>query len=168
MLGFSVLFRIWGDPAFADRVARLTEKEDAPQELKPEAPAKKEPGRSEALTLLAALQREGRLVDFLMEPVAGFSDAQIGAAVRTVHKDCGAALERFFAIEPLRTEAEGAPVDVPPGYDPAQFRLIGNVSGSAVRGKLAHPGWKATRCDMPEWSGRPEAAFVLAPCEVQV
>src|SRR5262245_52773100 len=34
--------------------------------------------REGALALLALLQREGRLVDFLREPLDGFSDADIG------------------------------------------------------------------------------------------
>ncbi|MGC3970646.1 MAG: DUF2760 domain-containing protein [Pirellulales bacterium] len=44
------------------------------------AEAPKKPARSDALTLLAALQREARLVDFLKEKLDGYSDAQIGAA----------------------------------------------------------------------------------------
>lgn len=169
MLGLKALFRIWGEPEFASRVAPLLE---TPAETPPEPkapPEKKAPVRSEALTLLAVLQREGRLVDFLMEPIESFSDAQIGSAVRSVHRDCAAVLARLFAVEPLRAEAEGAPMELPPGYDPAQFRLVGNVQGGGtVRGKLSHPGWKAARCEVPEWNGRPEAAFVVAPCEVQV
>src|SRR5688500_1390014 len=49
--------------------------------------------RSEAITLLAALQREGRLVDFLKESLADYSDAQIGAVARDLHRDCGKVVE---------------------------------------------------------------------------
>ena len=35
--------------------------------------------RHDALSLLAVLQREARLLDFLKEPVEGYSDAQVGA-----------------------------------------------------------------------------------------
>ena len=169
MLGLKVLFRLWGEPAFASRVAPLLESSPEAEAKTSEAqPEKKEPARSEALTLLAVLQREGRLIDFFMEPISSFPDAQIGSAVRSVHRDCAAALERLFAIEPLRAEAEDAAIEVPAGYDPAQFRLVGDIHGAPVRGKLSHPGWKATRCEMPGWNGRPEAAFVLAACEVQV
>ena len=38
-----------------------------------------------AIQLLALLQREGRLVDFLREDLGSYSDAQIGAAARDVH-----------------------------------------------------------------------------------
>ena len=57
--------------------------------------------RSDAINLLAALQREARFVDFIKEPIAGYSDAQIGAAVRDVHRDCGALLERLFGLKPI-------------------------------------------------------------------
>ncbi len=40
------------------------------------------PTRSDALGLLAALQREGRFVDFLKEQLTGYSDAQIGAVAQ--------------------------------------------------------------------------------------
>jgi hypothetical protein len=42
--------------------------------------------------MLGILQREGRLIDFLEEDVASFTDAQIGAAVRDIHKGCKKAL----------------------------------------------------------------------------
>src|SRR5687767_687166 len=37
------------------------------------------PKRSEAITLLAALQREARLVDLVQQPLTQFTDEQIGA-----------------------------------------------------------------------------------------
>ena len=58
----------------------------------------KPPARSEAITLLAALQREARFVDFIQESLAGYTDAQIGAAARDVHRDCGTVLKRMFAF----------------------------------------------------------------------
>src|SRR5579875_2269671 len=48
----------------------------------PPAPARTPPPETAALALLAALQEEGRLVDFLTEDIAPYSDAQVGAAVR--------------------------------------------------------------------------------------
>src|SRR5207244_10775741 len=84
----------------------------------------------EALQLLSTLQREGRLIDFCEEDLAGFSDAQIGAASRTVHDGCRKALRSVVALEPVRTEAEGAPVEVPAGFDARAVRLTGNVVGN--------------------------------------
>ncbi|HET9594276.1 MAG TPA: DUF2760 domain-containing protein, partial [Anaeromyxobacteraceae bacterium] len=43
---------------------------------------------SSALHVLHLLQRDGRLVDFLSEDLNGFSDAEIGAAARTVNEGC--------------------------------------------------------------------------------
>ena len=133
------------------------------------AAAPKAPARSEALTLLAALQREARLVEFLQEPLSGYSDAQIGAAVRDVHRDCRAVLDRMFAIEPVRDEPEGAEIDVPEGFDAGRFRLTGNVGGQPpLRGRPAHHGWQAARCELPAWTGSDAAARVIAPAEVEV
>jgi hypothetical protein len=50
---------------------------------------------------LAALQREARLVDFVQEPIAAYSDAQIGAAVRDVHRGCAEVIERLFSLKPV-------------------------------------------------------------------
>jgi hypothetical protein len=141
-------------------------------EPKPESakkPEPKTPVRSEALTLLAALQREARLVDFVKESLAGYSDAQIAAAAREVHRDCGAVLERFFALVPAVTQEEGSMLEVPAGYDAGRYRLTGNVTGQPpYRGRLVHPGWEATRCELPLWSGKAESARVVAPVEVEI
>ncbi|MCR4412704.1 MAG: DUF2760 domain-containing protein [Thermoguttaceae bacterium] len=141
-------------------------------EPKPALVKKPEPkpaARSEALTLLAALQREARFVDFVKESLAGYSDAQIAAAAREVHRDCGAVLERFFALVPAVTQEEGSMLEVPAGYDAGRYRLIGNVTGQPpYRGRLVHPGWEATRCELPSWSGKEESARVVAPVEVEI
>lgn len=144
----------------------------ADKTVKPAAKPKPEARRvvrSEALTLLAALQREARFVDFVKEPLAGYSDAQVAAAARDIHRDCGAVLERFFGLVPIAAQEEGSPLEVPAGYDPARYRLTGNVTGSPpYRGRLIHPGWEATRCELPSWSGSEESVRVVAPVEVEI
>lgn len=125
--------------------------------------------RSEAIALLAALQREGRFVDFLKEELSGFSDAQIGAVARDLHRDCGKVVERMFAIEPLLSEAEGANVEVPSGFDAGRYRLVGNVGGAPpFRGAVVHHGWQATACELPSWVGGEGSARIVAPAEVEV
>ena len=110
----------------------------SPPATKP--PAAQPPVRSEAMTLLATLQREARFVDFIQEPLAGYSDAQIGAAARDVHRDCGTVLERLFALRPVVPDEEGAEVEVPAGFDAGRYRLTGNVAGEPpFRGRLVHP-----------------------------
>ena len=115
-------------------------------------------------------------MDFLKESLSGYEDAQIGAAVRDVHRDCGAVLERLFALRPVDSRAEGGEAEVPAGFDASRIRLSGNVTGSPpFRGKLRHAGWEATRCQVPEWSGPEDAArlakpacWIVAPAEVEV
>jgi hypothetical protein len=127
------------------------------------------PKRSEAITLLAALQREARLVDLVQQPLSQFSDEQIGSAARTVLADSAAVLSRFFALKPVLSESEGEQVQVPAGYDPGRYKLSGNVSGSApFHGKLAHAGWEATTVNLPTWTGNKTSANIVAPAEVEI
>jgi len=164
VVGLRALFRVWSDAAFARRLAPLlTADEGGPDEVA--AP----PARSEALTFLSVLQREGRLIDFLQEPIAGYSDAQIGAAVRDVHKGCAAALDRMLGLEPLVTGTEGESIEVPQGFDPLRYRLVGQVGGQPpYRGTLAHHGWLAQRCEIPTWSGAEGSQGVVAAAEVEI
>ena len=148
--------------------------EPAPQKVAEPQP-KKEPqkatprARSEALTLLATLQREARFVDFIKEPLEGYVDAQVGAVARDVHRDCAKVLERLFALVPVAAQQEGDEIEVTAGFDPARYRLTGNVEGEPpFRGHLTHHGWEATRCDLPLWSGKEAAARIIAPVEVEL
>ncbi|MFN9719360.1 MAG: DUF2760 domain-containing protein [Planctomycetota bacterium] len=131
-------------------------------------PAPKPPARSDAISLLSALQREGRMIDFLKESIDGYTDAQIGAAVRDIHRDCGAVLERQFAIRPVVEQPEGSPVSLA-GKSVGTIRLSGNVgNNSASSGALIHHGWQATKCDVPVWTGDASSVRVIAPAEVEV
>ena len=157
-------------------LAAPTDAEESPKpkpipKPKPKKPAAaKRPARSEALTLLATLQREARFVDFVKEPLAGYSDAQIGAVARDVHRDCGSVLQRLFALKPaLKEEEEEVEVEVPAGFDAGRYRLTGNVTGEPpFRGRLTHHGWEAGKCNLPAWSGSDAAARVVAPAEVEL
>lgn len=174
-LAFRLFFRVLSDADFARRVA--AESAAAPQEPSPRvggaapAPTGKTTAaapRSDAVTLLATLQREARLVDIVYEPLEGYGDAQIGAAARDVLRDCRQVLDRLFALRPLVDQAEGGAVEVPAGYDAGRYRLTGNVSRQPpLSGQLVHAGWQATRCELPAWTGSREAALVVAPAEVE-
>jgi len=157
-LAFVFPWKILFDGAFAARV-RKVEQGALPPAPEPEAPpagpavveAEAERDLSPALQLLALLQREGRFVDFLQESVAGFSDAEVGAAARVVHEGCKRALAEYVEFAPVRTESEGAPIVLEPGYDAGQIRVTGNVVGEPpFRGKLAHHGWRVTSIRLPE------------------
>lgn len=127
------------------------------------------PGRSDAVTLLATLQREARLLDLVSESLESYSDAQVGAASRTVLKDSKKVLDRMFGLKPLTADEDGSDQQVEDGFDPGTVRLTGNVTGKApYHGKLAHHGWKATKCEVPTWNGTNDSAFVVAPKEVEI
>jgi hypothetical protein len=169
-------FRVLSDAAFAGRITPLLTG-PAPEAVPPAAaptqpaakPAPPKAGRSEALSLLAMLQREARLVDFLEEPIAGYSDEQIGAAVRDVHRDSAAVLERVFGLKAIVSAEEGSQVDVPDDFDASRYRLTGNVKDHPpYRGQLAHHGWEATRTSLPEWTGGADGAKVVAPAVVDI
>ena len=117
--------------------------------------------------MLAILQRDGRLVDFLMEDLAAYSNAQIGAAVRDVHAGCRQALDKYATLAPVLDAAEGSTVTVDAGTDAARVKVVGNVAGAPpFRGVLRHRGWEATRLELPPLpaTGR----TILAPAEVEV
>lgn len=156
------------DLAMTGRLLPPPPPDDEPK--KPAAPPPpKAPSRSDALSLLAALQREARLIDFVKEPLDGFSDAEIGAVARDVHRDTGKVLERMFALRPAAKEGDGASIKLPAGFDTGRYRLVGNVSGAGpFQGEVAHHGWEATTCSLPDWSGNDGSSRVVAPAEVEV
>ena len=105
---------------------------------------------AEIVSFLALLQARGRLVDFLMDDINAYGDAQVGAAARVVHAGCKAALLEHFRISPVRTESEGATVQVAAGYSPDEYRLLGKISGPApFSGVLVHHGWKTDTVNLP-------------------
>jgi len=120
------------------------------------------------LRLLTLLQREGRLLDFLMEDVQAYNDQQIGAAVRDIHRNCRKALQEHLVFEPVIQEAEGAEVTVPSGFDPSSVRLTGNVTGQPpFKGALRHHGWRVREIKLaPPPEGQDE--FVVQPAEVEL
>jgi hypothetical protein len=124
--------------------------------------------REGALAMLALLQREGRLVDFLREPLDGFSDADIGAAARDVHRGCRKVLDQHLSLEPVMPGAEEAKVAVPKGFDPAEIRLIGEAKGEPpFRGTLRHHGWRVVDAKLPALAEGVDR-MVIAPAEVEL
>ena len=169
MSRFSLAWKILTSPDLAQRVAGFLQQPAASSVSAPSSVPDPEPepepkvsGRSEAITLLADLQREARLIDFLKEPIDAYTDAQIGAAVRTVHRDCGSVLERQFAIRPVVDQPEGSAVSSDQ-LSAAKLRITG-AGGNPV---LMHHGWQATRCDPPRWNGAAEDSLVLNPAEAE-
>jgi hypothetical protein len=165
-LAIVCFFRIVFDAAFAGRVAEARSAALPSAPRSPALPQPEQPDGEQALHLLSLLQREGRLIDFVEEDLSGFSDAQIGAAARAVHDGCRKALRNTLSLAPIRPEAEGAQVTLPPGFDPRAVRLTGNVVGNPpFNGVLRHHGWKASAVRLPAISGDPT---LLAPAEVEL
>jgi hypothetical protein len=121
-----------------------------------------------AVQILALLQREGRLIDFLSENISPYPDAQLGAAVRTIHERCRQTLDRYLKLEPILNSDEDLPVTVEAGFDATSIKLIGNVTGEPpLRGLLRHKGWRVKELKMPPLplgGGR----LVIAPAEIEL
>ncbi len=140
-----------------------------PQGPPPTVPEPPPPSPQSAVQMLAILQREGRLVDFLKEDLRPYSDDQIGAAVRSIHQGCQAALLEHLDLEPILAAAEGAEVTVPPDFDPKAIRLTGSVSGAPpFRGTLRHHGWRVLRVDLPRVIAPQDKGWILTPAEVEI
>ncbi|MBS1877340.1 MAG: DUF2760 domain-containing protein [Acidobacteria bacterium] len=121
-----------------------------------------------AVQLLGILQRDGRLVDFLMEDISGADDEQVGAAVRTLQEQCREALQRYVRLAPVIDGVEGSFTKLE-SNDPAVVKLLGNVpaTGKAPGGMLRHKGWRAEKVDLPALKpGRNNS--VVAPAEVEI
>jgi hypothetical protein len=175
-LAFIAFFAVLFDGRFAGRVKALRAGDSSAPTAVPSAvvtapsPAApvESPAQGGALHLLSVLQRDGRLIDFLQEDVAAYSDAEVGGVARTVHEGCKKALASYLVLEPILFEPDGASVVVPGGFDAAAIRLTGNVVGSPpFRGSLKHHGWRAKTVSLP---GAPtgQDPRVLAPAEVEL
>lgn len=135
----------------------------------PKPPPPVAPPAASAIQILSILQRKGRLIDFLQEDLSAYEDAQIGAAVRTIHEGCKEALAESLTIEPIFSEAEGSRVSVNSGFDANTVRLTGNVAGSPpFTGALQHRGWRVTDVNLPKQIAGKGEEKVLAPAEIEV
>lgn len=153
--------RVMGNAAATDKIEAV---------LNPPPPEPPKPVKPDArpVRLLTVLQRDGRLLDFLLENIQGLPDEQIGAAVRTIHPQCQTALKEHLVLEPVLTQTEGSDVEVPAGFDPSAIRLIGNVTGQPpFKGTLRHQGWRVKEIKL---AAAPEGQdeMVLQPAEVEL
>jgi len=121
------------------------------------------------LRILAVLQRDGRLVDFLMEEIDSYSDAQIGAAVRDIHRGCRKSLQEYLVLEPVMPGAEESAVMIASGFDPAAVRISGQISGDPpFHGRLKHHGWRVKSARIPALPGSVGDHSIVAPAEVEL
>lgn len=157
-LACSAFSKTLGDAEFAAKIKPLL------------APPKEKKARPSGvpLRMLAVLQRESRLLDFLLENIQGAADAQIGAAVRDIQAKAQSALKKHLVLEPVLSQQEGDNVEVPAGFDPSTIQLVGNVTGEPpFRGTLAHAGWRVKEVHLaPLPEGQDD--LVLAPAQVEL
>lgn len=140
-----------------------------PQPVAKTAPAARVPQAADgALQILGILQRDARLIDFLMEDISGYPDDQIGAAIRDLQQQCRESLLRYVQVAPVIDGVEGSVTKLD-NNDPSTVKLLGNVpaSGKAPAGLLRHKGWKAEKVDLPPVPSG-SAVNVLAPAEVEI
>jgi hypothetical protein len=158
-LAIRTSWRSLRDPEFGPKVEPL---------LAPPKPKEPPKPSGEPLRFLSLLQREGRLLDFLLEDIETYPNDQIGAAVRDIHRQCQHALKEHLVLEPVMPQNEEETVEVPPGFDPAVIRLTGNVTGEPpFRGTLKHRGWRVKEIKLAAPpAGQDE--FVLQPAEVEL
>jgi hypothetical protein len=123
-----------------------------------------------ALVLLSQLQEKGRFVDFLMEDITSFPDAQVAAASRVVHQGCAAVIREYFDVSPLHEGKEGEHITVD-AADPGRYRLSGKVAGNGpYAGVVAHRGWRTAKLALPRFT-RPidsTSPNIITPIEIEV
>ena len=179
LLAFSSFFNILFRGALSDAAMTelgLSRRASGPAKAaapaKPSAPA---PGPSApaikvsdgALQILSILQRDARLIDFIMEDISSYSDDQVGAAVRGLHDQSRDALARYVALAPVIDSVEGTYAKAPAG-DPTAVKFVGNVpAATPPGGVLRHKGWRATKVDLPALAARQDAA-IIAPAEIEI
>lgn len=171
-IAFAAFFRSLLSPPFAGQVdSLLTGQAATPAPTiitTPSQPPEPPKPQLHPLQLLAILQREGRLVDFLMEDIQGLPDAQIGAAVREVHKKTAKALCDHVTLEPVVATQEDESMTVAAGYDPSAIRVVGNLGANPpYTGAVRHRGWQAKDLKLqPLPAG--QNTSVVAPAEIEV
>jgi Domain of unknown function (DUF2760) len=139
----------------------------APVPIQPPAPTTNQ-AEAEIVAFFGLLQEKGRLVDFLMEDVTPYEDAEVGAAARVIHQGCRQVLQEYFKISAIADSPEGAEVTVPAGYSPDQYRLVGKLTGEPpFTGTLLHKGWKTEFVKLPRIVVT-ERLPAIAPAEVEL
>jgi len=164
---FEILFHgaLSADALGVLKLARREQAGPGPKGTPPAAPSRTP--ADGALQILTILQRDSRLVDFLMEDIASYSDDQVGAAVRELHDQCRDSIARYVTLQPVIDGVEGTPVKAPSG-DPHVVRFIGNVPATPPSGgTLRHKGWRAAKVDLPALAAK-EDTSIIAPAEIEI
>ncbi|GAB4421389.1 MAG: hypothetical protein OHK0021_25020 [Bryobacter sp.] len=125
------------------------------------------------MQVLGILQRDARLLDFLMEDISPYADEQVGAAVRGIHENAKTALGRYIKLEPVIDGVEGAVTQLSAAgnlrNDPNAIKLLGNVpaDGNVKAGLLRHKGWRVAKLELPTVPPKTKLD-IIAPAEIEV
>jgi hypothetical protein len=170
LLAFRSFFALLFQGTLPDDVTRalhLTRREATA--AKPAAPPPTPVARVSdgALQMLAILQRDSRLIDFLMEDISSYTDDQVGAAVRELHDQCRDSMGRYVTLQPVIDGVEGTFAKAP-STDANVVKFVGNVPAKPpAGGTLRHKGWRAVKVDLPALGARQDAT-VIAPAEIEI
>jgi hypothetical protein len=128
---------------------------------------------NEIAVLLKSLQEKGRFIDFVMDDVTKYNDAQVGAAARVVHQGCKSVIKEFLTIDSIEKNQEQTKITLEAGFNASDYKLTGNIKGDApFNGKLVHKGWKVNEVKLPKLlnnkSIKVGESFVITPAEVEI
>lgn len=162
---FNILFGGALAPATVTALGLGARPQAAPKPAAAAAPAVKT--SDGALQMLGILQRDSRLIDFLMEDISAYQDDQVGAAVRELHDQCRDAVNRYVTLQPVIDGVEGTFAKAP-SSDPNLVKFVGNVPAKPpAGGTLRHKGWRASRVDLPALGSKQDPT-ILAPAEIEI
>ncbi len=133
-------------------------------------PVARNQAEAEVVSFLALLQEKGRLVDFLMDDITPYADAQVGAAARVVHEGCRSVLMEYLSVRPVRDEQEGSTVTLDASTAADEYRLTGRIAGQApFTGRLVHRGWRTGQVKLPRVLRSDEDRLpTIAPAEIEL
>ena len=174
-LAFSSFFSILFNDTLPEEAAKaygyvkpeIAAAKPAPAAKAPEAPqAKTSDG---ALQMLGILQRDSRLIDFLMEDISGAADDQIGAAVRDGARPVPRRRWRSTSRSRPSSTAWKAAYTKAPSGDPARRE----VRRQRARQRQPRAASCATRDGAPPRSTCPPSPAsrtptIIAPAEIEI
>lgn len=172
-MAFRAFFGILGG-SLAEDIAQAHGYSKTPVKKAPEPP--KEPvlkPEAGAMQVLGILQRDARLLDFVMEDITPFSDDQVGAAVRSLHDQSQEALRKYFKLAPVIDGVEGTFTKPESAgalaKDASAIKFVGNLpaQGKPTGGLLRHKGWRVDSTMLPTLNPKTNLS-ILAPAELEV
>lgn len=164
---FSLLFKGSLSPETVSALGLTPKAQAAPKPASTAAAAPTVKSSDGALQILGIMQRDARLIDFLMEDIGPYTDDQIGAAVRELHDQCRDSMARYVKLEPVIDGVEGTFAKAP-SPDPNVVKFVGNVPAKPpAGGTLRHKGWRASRIDLPALASKQDAS-IIAPAEIEI